>query len=78
MPLAITVNKSDLRFELPLEIAGWLLRRFTVATGEWVLVGTHDLRARLASNLVIRSPVALNVVVGLTELSASRVCCWFA
>ena len=73
LPGVITVNKSDLRFDLPMEVCGWLLQKFKVHSGDWILVGTPDLRGRLGSNMVIRAPMAVNLVVGMTELQSTKV-----
>ena len=51
------------------------MKKFGLDSGDWVLLGTCDVRALLASNLVIRSPMAVNLVVGMTELTSSKVCC---
>lgn len=74
LPLAVTVGKSDLRYLMPFELAGWLLRKLGVPEKGWILVLSPDTSATLASNLVMRWVTGINVVVGMTGFKGTEVC----
>ena len=68
-PGAITVTKSDFVNIVPVEVAGWMMRR-SPSEGTrvpWVLVLTDDLEGRLAAGLITRGPVVCSVTMGLTQ-----------
>ena len=73
LPLTVVVNDSDLCYMLPLEVCGWFLGKMGVSRGDWVLISTNDSFASLGANLVIRGPVGINVVVGMTHLQHNPV-----
>jgi hypothetical protein len=47
---------------LPVEIAGWLMTKFDLAAGCWVLLVSPD--PQLGAALVTRAPVCCNVIYG--------------
>jgi hypothetical protein len=59
--------------EAPFEVVGWLLQQLKVGSaGDWIVVLTSDHSARLAAQLLsARFPVALNVVLGMTNLTST-------
>ena len=69
-PGQITVSRSDFVWLLPVEIAGWFLRRTPAdALRPWVLVLSPDEKGRLAAGLLSRGPFApCNVTFGITTL----------
>ena len=74
--MQISVNRSDLRYEMPLEACGWLLRRLMKndETVKWVMVVSPDLQCQLAANLLVRWPTVINVFMGLSILTSNVVC----
>ena len=58
---------------LPLEVAGWWLRRLSVKAGDWVLVGGTDSTAMLSVHLSCRFPAGVNIVSGLLTATNSAV-----
>ena len=71
IPQAITTNSSEFAGILPVEIAGWFLRKEMVADGAWILVVTDDKAAKLAGSLIIRGGKGFNVVCGLSDVQGS-------
>ena len=69
-PGQITVSRSDFVWLLPVEIAGWFLRRTPAeALRPWVLVLSSDDKGRLAAGLLSRGPFTpCNVKFGITML----------
>ena len=71
--MQITVGKSDQRYDLPAEVCGWMMRKFGLKENDWVLLCTADHHTTLACNLVIRGPVVVNLVVGISDMTSSKV-----
>ena len=71
VPGQITWNESQYVHMMPLEVVGWLLRSVEAESGCWVMVLSRDVM--LASQLSTRSPVPLNVVLGLSHLDVSDI-----
>ena len=71
--MAVTVSKSELRHDMPMELAGWLLKKLNVPDNAWLLELSEDARAMLACNLVTRWSGMVNVVVGMTQLTSNKV-----
>ena len=72
--MQVSVGKSEVRHELPMELAGWLLKKLGVPDNSWLMVMSNDARALLASNLIVRWSSSVNVVMGNTDLSSTKVC----
>jgi hypothetical protein len=51
---------------IPTEVAGWLMRRARLHSGAWVLVMSR--LGLLASSLLVRGPVGINVAWAVPEL----------
>lgn len=64
IPRVITRGPSRYAKLLPVEVLGWLLRSLLVFEGCWVLIGTADDSCEIATQLSMRGPVSVNVVVG--------------
>ena len=73
LPLQVSVGKSEVRHELPLELVGWLLRKMSVPDNAWLLVMSSDPRSLLSCNLILRWAAAVNVVMGNTDLTSNKV-----
>ena len=56
---------------LPFEICGWFARKEGIPTSSWLLVLSADPKATLASNVVIRDSLKLNVVAGRTDVGGT-------
>ena len=52
--MQVSVTKSELRHELPLELCGWLLKKLLVPENAWLMVLSSDAQAMLACNLTLR------------------------
>jgi hypothetical protein len=73
LPMQVTVGATDLCYILPLEVAGFLLKRLGLQSGDWVMVCTSDSLGQLGANLSIRGPVPINLVLGMTHLQSNAV-----
>ena len=73
LPNQITVSRSDQRYDMPLEVAGWILNNFNLQDRQWLLIITPDSKATLAVNLLHRWTVAVNIVMGMTEFASTQV-----
>ena len=73
MPGQVTTSRSAYSAEMPFEVAAWVLQQLDVKqTGAWVLVVSEDQHGRLPSQLLsARTPTAMNVVLGLANLSSN-------
>lgn len=67
------MGRTEWMAEAPFEVVGWLLQQLKVGSaGDWIVVLTSDHSARLAAQLLsARFPVALNVVLGMTNLTST-------
>jgi hypothetical protein len=71
IPGAVTTSTAgDITSTIPVELAGWLVRRLDVPADRtpWCLVVTNDQKMRLAVSLLVRGPLATSVVCGLSHL----------
>jgi hypothetical protein len=49
---------------LPLEVVGWIMKRLRLGAGSWIL--TLSDVGNLAANIIIRGPIGVNAVWGVT------------
>lgn len=68
IPCVITRSLTKYCHIIPLEVVGWLMRKFHVQDNHWLLLVTDDLDGELAAQLVMRAPQCINLTVGLSEL----------
>ena len=74
IPNQITVPNDYHHTQLiPLEIAGWWLRKENVKQCDWILVVGPDPTAMLAVHVVGRLGIPVNVVAGISKLTGSEV-----
>ena len=68
VPCAVTRNVSSYANMIPVEVAGWMMRRLAVSDTNWVLVLSTDDMCELTAQLVMRAPVWVNVCLGLSMM----------
>ena len=71
LPRQITWGTSEHHYIMPTEVAGWLAESVGADNGQWVLILSRQ--CKLATGLVMRGPLCLNVVVGLTHLGTDAI-----
>jgi hypothetical protein len=59
----VSLDTNKYQSSMPIEVAGWYLRKVGAVAGSWVLTITPD--NLLPCQLVVRAPTGLNVVWGL-------------
>ena len=74
IPNIITLATSGPRYLLPLELAGWFLRKSGCTYGSNVLLVTDDKSGRLGAHLIVRMNPAVNVTCAVTSFAKSAVC----
>ena len=67
LPRQITWGPSEYVHLMPVEVAGWLMKHSDIEAGCWVMVLSRNVT--LAAALVMRAPVEVNVVLGLSHLN---------
>ena len=68
VPCVITRSTSGYCNVCPVEVVGWMMRRLSIAEGDWLLLITEDPGCALAAQIVMRAPVSVNVTVGISDL----------
>ena len=74
IPNQITLSSAE-HFTpvIPVEVAGWWIKRLNLGTGDWTFILTSDNSAQLAVHVITRLNMGLNIVNGANKMGNAQV-----